>query len=97
MIGGWDFLTITVIAIAASSILTTYIREKYKKPNGKNEGKGNSVDTLTMGLVLSGVGLAILVGQYFKVVQGYWIVGGLVLLFIGLALISSYYLKKKKW
>ncbi len=97
MVSGWDFLTITVVAIAVSSILTTYIREKFKKPNGKKEGKSNGIDRLTMGLILVGVGLAVLVGQYFNVIQGVWIIGGLIILFIGLALVSSYYLSKKKW
>ena len=51
---------------------------------------------LMAGLILIGIGVAIVVGFYWAEVPRLWLLGGLIPCFIGIALAASYIVLRKK-
>ncbi len=97
IIGLYDFLTVLVVCAAAVFIYAIYIKSTSAEST-KDRQRRSAAETeeaLLAGSVMTAIGLAMILGLYLWQGIGGWIVGGLVVLFIGLALLATYFFQKK--
>ena len=97
IIGLYDFLTVVVVCAAAVLIYAIYIKsttaESVKDRKRRNEAELE--EALLAGSVMTAIGLAMIIGLYVWQGIGGWLVGGLVVLFIGIALLATYFFQRK--
>ncbi len=97
IIGLYDFLTVLVVCAAAVFIYAIYIRSTTAEStkDRKNRSQAEAEEALLAGSVMTAIGLALVIGLYVWQGVGGWLVGGLVVLFIGIALLATYFFQRK--
>jgi len=96
VVGLYDFLTVLVVCAAAVFIYWIYIRSRYpmSPKERQRRDKEEVEEALLAGSIMTAIGLALIVGLYIWQGIGGWLVGGLVVMFIGIALLATYFFQR---
>ena len=90
----YDLLVVGIICATLVAIFRLYLQARNPKAF-RDEGTTGK-DIITGGIVMTAIGLAAIIGVSMFPAYGIWIIGGLIIFFIGLALIASYWLAWRK-
>lgn len=90
----YDLLVVGIVCATLVAVYRLYLQARNPKAFRGEETTGR--DVLTGGIVMTAIGLASLIGLSMFPAYGIWLIGGLIVFFIGLALIASYWLAWRK-
>ena len=90
----YDLLVVGILCGTAVAMFRLYLQSRNPKAF-RDEGTTGK-DIITGGVVMTAIGIASVIGLSMFPSYGVWLIGGLIVLFIGLALILSYWLAWRK-
>ncbi len=90
----YDLLVVGILCGTAVAIFRLYLQSKNPKAF-KDEGTTGK-DIITGGIVMTAIGIASFLGLSMFPVHSIWLIGALIVLFIGLGLIAAYCFAWKK-
>jgi hypothetical protein len=93
MLEFYDLLAVAIICGSVVAIFRIYMQAR--NPKAFREERSSGEDLMVGGLVMCGIGIALLIGIYFGLGNGLLITGALVALFMGIALLAGSFLRKK--
>jgi hypothetical protein len=94
MLDVYDLLVAGIVCATVVALFRLYLQSR--NPKAFRNEETTERDIITGGLVMTAIGIASILGLSMFPAYSIWMIGGLIILFIGLALIAAYWLAWRK-